>query len=64
MADRWERFRQFPLHWPAVTPAFLLTAVRWAILAVIVAGAAWIVFGVFGGLRNAINAETAERADT
>src|SRR5437773_9855003 len=41
MADRWERFRQFPLHWPALTPAFLLTAVRWAILAVIWSGARW-----------------------
>ena len=41
MIERGERLRQYPFSWPALTPAFLASAMRWLMLAVIVAAAVW-----------------------
>lgn len=39
MADRWDRLRVFPLHWPVLDMAYLAAALRWlAILAMLVGG--------------------------
>jgi hypothetical protein len=46
MTDRWDRLRQFPLQRPVLDAAFLAAMLRWMMLAVIVAGGAWLVFGV------------------
>lgn len=43
MAERWDRLRQFQFHWPALTAAFMLTAVRWGMIAVAVSALIWIV---------------------
>jgi hypothetical protein len=43
MMERWEQLRQFPFLWPAISAALLATAMRWAMLIVIVAGLVWLV---------------------
>jgi hypothetical protein len=43
MAERWDRLRQFQFQWPALTASFMLTAVRWGMIAVAVAAVIWIV---------------------
>ena len=44
LTARAERLGQFSFQWPAMTPDLLLSLVRWLILLVIVAGAAWLAF--------------------
>src|SRR5712672_1799346 len=46
MTDRWDRLRQFPVQRPVLDAAFLAATLRWMMLAAIVAGGAWLVFGV------------------
>jgi hypothetical protein len=43
MIDRWERFRQFRIAWPVFDAAWLASALRWAMVAVILAGLVWLV---------------------
>lgn len=43
MIDRWGRLRQFPLQWPAVNATFLVSAMRWTMIAVALAGLVWLV---------------------
>ncbi|HXP83359.1 MAG TPA: HupE/UreJ family protein [Bryobacteraceae bacterium] len=43
MTDRWDKFRQFRLEWPAFDAAWLASAMRWLMLAVILAGLVWLV---------------------
>jgi hypothetical protein len=47
--ERWAVLRQFRFPWPAWNAAFLASALRWLMLAVVVAGLAWLVFGVLLG---------------
>ena len=47
MLERGDRLRQFRVQWPTVDALFLVGAIRWLILALIVAAAFWLVFGVF-----------------
>jgi hypothetical protein len=42
MIERGERLSQFSFTWPELTPAFLASAMRWAMLALVVAGVAWV----------------------
>jgi hypothetical protein len=44
--ERWDRLRQFRFPWPALSAAGLASATRWLLLAVIVAGVAWLLFAV------------------
>ena len=46
MVDRVDRLRQYRFEWPALDAALLAGAMRWLMLAVIVAGLAWLVFMV------------------
>ena len=41
MIERGERLMQIPLAWPELTPAFLASAMRWLMLALIAAAVAW-----------------------
>src|SRR5207245_5503539 len=59
-ADRFDRLRQFQFQWPALTPMLMLTAVRWAMAVVVVAGVAWLLFGAFGALKKTLDAEHRE----
>ena len=43
MIERGERLSQYSFTWPELTPAFLASAMRWAMLAVVVAAVAWVV---------------------
>ena len=43
MIERGERLMQVPFTWPELTPAFLASAMRWAMLAVVAAAVAWVV---------------------
>jgi len=46
MTERYAVLRQFRFTWPVIDAAFLASAMRWAMLAVIAAGLYWVVFGV------------------
>jgi len=46
MTERYGVLRQFRFEMPVIDAAFLASAMRWAMLAVIAAGLYWLVFGV------------------
>jgi HupE/UreJ protein len=46
LTERYAVLRQFRFEWPVIDAAFLASAMRWAMLAVIAAGLYWLVFGV------------------
>jgi hypothetical protein len=43
MIERGERLAQFSFTWPELTLAFFASAMRWAMLGLIVAGVLWVV---------------------
>jgi hypothetical protein len=43
MTDRWDKFRQFRLEWPTFDAVWLASALRWMMVAVILAGLVWLV---------------------
>jgi len=43
MIDRWDTFRKFRIEWPAFDAAWFAAALRWAMIAVILAGLVWLV---------------------
>jgi HupE / UreJ protein len=47
MTERGGRLAQYQFEWPAFDVAFLDLLLRWAMLAVGLAGVAWLIFGVF-----------------
>jgi len=58
MIERGETLRQFKFEWPAITAVFLLTAVRWLTIGVIVAFFVWLV--LLRRSRSALPAENPE----
>jgi hypothetical protein len=53
-SDRYEVLRKFRFEWPVVDAAFLVSAMRWAMLVVIAVGLYWFVFSVLRfGKRDA-----------
>ena len=46
MLDRADAMRRFPFRWPTLSAAFMEMALRWMIVIVAVAGAAWIIEGL------------------
>lgn len=42
MLERWDRLRQFRFAWPQLTAAFLAAAMRWLMVALILAGLVWL----------------------
>jgi hypothetical protein len=59
MLERGDQLRQFPLVWPTLSAALLASAIRWLMLMLIVAGAAWLIFRL---VRHAIDRTTDEAA--
>ncbi len=47
MTDRWTALAAYDFRWPALDTGFVVAAMRWAMLAVIVGGAAWGLRGVY-----------------
>jgi hypothetical protein len=43
MTERWDRLRQFRFEWPVLSAALLVTALRWLMAAVVLAGVFWLV---------------------
>jgi hypothetical protein len=43
MLDRWAVLRKFKFEWPALTPALLVSLLRWAMVVVALAGVIWLV---------------------
>src|SRR5262245_7928836 len=58
MTDRFALLRRYPFEWPVLDAAFFALALRWLMLAVAVAGAAWVIFGVFGVRKRRFTEET------
>jgi hypothetical protein len=48
MADRWAQLIQYQVRWPTLDAAFVATLMRWAMLALVCGGAAWVLAGIFG----------------
>ena len=60
--DRYAVLSRFRFEWPVVDAAFFVIVLRWMMVAVALAGVAWLIFGVFG--RRAATTITAEPAET
>jgi hypothetical protein len=54
MIDRAAVLRQFRFEWPSLPAARLVTVMHWLMLFVILAGVAWLVFGLVRTARNAM----------
>jgi hypothetical protein len=61
MADHYSDLRRFPLHWPVVDALFLADAMRWTMIAVVLAAAIWLA-GILRPLvtRSAVKREHRE----
>lgn len=59
MLERGDQLRQFRFEWPTLSVALLAMAVRWLMLLLVVAGAAWLIYSV---VRNVINQPTEDNA--
>jgi hypothetical protein len=46
MLDRADAMRRFPFRWPTLSAAFIADALRWMMVVVAVAGAAWLIDGL------------------
>ena len=57
MLERGDRLAQFRFVWPTLSAALLASAIRWVMLMLIVAGVAWLIFGL---VRRAIDQSTDE----
>jgi hypothetical protein len=52
MTERYEQLVRFEFTWPVITAALLATVMRWAMLAVVIAAAFWLL-GVLRQSRRA-----------
>jgi len=52
MIDRATLLRRYQFEWPVFDATFFALLLRWMMLAVVLAGAAWLIFGVFGARRH------------
>jgi hypothetical protein len=48
MSERAAQLARYQFQWPAFDAAFFALLLRWLIVAVVLAGAAWLIFGVLG----------------
>jgi hypothetical protein len=53
MLDRGALLSRYRFEWPVFDAAFFALSVRWLMLAVAVAGAAWLILGALGRRRDA-----------
>jgi hypothetical protein len=58
MTERWDRFRQFRLEWPALNAALLAAVMRWAALLMAIAGVVWLVSQMLARARSATTASS------
>jgi hypothetical protein len=58
LTERYALFWRYPIEMPALDAAFLVILLRWMMLLVIILGAAWLIFGVFGQRRRADSLES------
>ncbi|HSM60647.1 MAG TPA: HupE/UreJ family protein [Longimicrobiales bacterium] len=56
MTERWTELRAYRFTWPAMDPATVATGLRWVMLALLCAGTAWALSGVFGWWTRAAGA--------
>ena len=61
--DRYNAFRRYQFFWPVFDAAFFVIVIRWLMVAVVLAGLAWLIFGVLGRKEPAIEAEDARLAE-
>jgi HupE / UreJ protein len=54
MTDRWSALSQYQFQWPTLDTAFVIAAMRWLMLALVLVGAVW---GLFGLVRGLVGAE-------
>jgi hypothetical protein len=59
LTERFAIFRRYPIEMPLLDAAFFAALLRWMMLLVILAGAAWLIFGVFGQRRTSTKNEVA-----
>lgn len=52
MSERWGDFRQYPFRWPVLDRLLLADLARWTMLALIVGGAVWLLFLLYGLLNE------------
>jgi hypothetical protein len=61
--DRFALARRYQFQWPALDAAFFVVVIRWLMVAVVLGGLAWLIFGVFGRRESTITADHAEIAE-
>jgi hypothetical protein len=52
LTERYTAFRRYPISLPVFDAAFYAALMRWMMLLLIIAGTAWLVFGVLGRQRR------------
>jgi hypothetical protein len=61
--DRYNLFRRYQFIWPVFDAAFFVIVIRWLMVATVLAGLAWLIFGALGQRKeSAIDAENANLA--
>jgi HupE / UreJ protein len=60
MTERAELLSQYQISWPVWNAALLAAALRWAMLAVVAAGAAWLISGLAGRTRRSTHEDRDE----
>jgi len=64
LAERYGVLRQFRFQWPVVDAAFLAMAMRWAMLAVILVGAYWLMNGLLPLQGSSLKSEVSRDHET
>jgi hypothetical protein len=62
MTERADRLRQYSFQWPDITAEWLLVATRWTMVAVIVAGAGWLLSVVWRHRKSGAHPSTHQGA--
>jgi hypothetical protein len=57
LTDRFAAFRRYRIEMPVLDALFVAALLRWMMLVVLVAGAAWLIFGVFGQRARSTQSE-------
>jgi hypothetical protein len=63
LGTRASQLRQYRFTWPAFDLALLASALRWLTLALILAGAVWLLFGLYARLARPLPLESGAAAD-
>jgi hypothetical protein len=50
MSERWGQLRAYNFQWPALDMLLVAELLRWAMLLLILCGAVWLLFSLFGGI--------------